>query len=397
MNRVANKSYMKKTFLLLGLISAAWSLSAQGIEFFHGTWQEALEEAKKQDKIIFVDAFAVWCGPCKRMSNNVFPNDKVGEFYNKNFINMKIDMEHGDEDFRRKYPVSAYPTMYYIDYDGEVVHKIASAMDVDAFISLGETALSKVDRSKNFVVAYDEGNRDPELVYDYVKALNKVGKPTLAISNEYLRTQTDLSTPDNLRFILEAAVECDSRIFDLLIENRKAIEDLEGKEAVLNRIEVACNNTVRKAIEFQSVELLEEAKEKMRSYHQKEATELFALKADRVYTRSAGDVNGYIKAGSDYARIIAKTNPQELYTLAREAEEAFPDSGDALSSAEKWAGMAAKESEDYTVHYTYARLLHRNGNDKDALKAAEKAMDLAKNGPRGATEMVEELIRKISG
>lgn len=388
---------MKKTFLLFGLISAALSLSAQGIEFFHGTWQEALEEAKKQDKIIFVDAFAVWCGPCKRMSNNVFPNDKVGEFYNKNFINMKIDMEHGDEDFRRKYPVTAYPTMYYIDYDGEVVHQIASAMDVDAFIRLGETALSKVDHSKNFVEAYEAGDRDPQLVYDYVKALNKVGKPTLAISNEYLRSQTDLSTPENLRFILEAAVECDSRIFDLLIENRKAIEELEGKEAVLNRIEVACNNTVRKATEFQSVELLDEAKQKMRSYHQKETADLFALKADRGFARSAGDENGYIKAGSDYARIMAKSDARELYTLAREAEEAFPDSGDVLRAAEKWAGMAAKGSDDYTFYYTYARLLHRNGNAKEALKAAEKAMDLAKNGPRGATEMVQELIQKISG
>ena len=388
---------MKKTFLLLGLISAALSLSAQGIEFFHGTWQEALEEAKKQDKILFIDAFAVWCGPCKRMSNNVFPNDKVGEFYNKNFINLKIDMEHGDMEFRRKYPVSAYPTMYYIDYDGEVVHKIASAMDVDAFIKLGETALSKIDRSKNFEVAYEEGDRDPELVYDYVKALNKVGKPTLAISNEYLRGQTDLTTPENLRFILEAAVESDSRIFDLLLENRKAIEQLEGKEAVLNRIELACSNTLRKAMEYQSTDLLEEAKGKMKENHQKEQAELFCLKADRGYARSAGDVDAYITAGSDYAKKVSKTNPYEMYTLAREAEEVFPDSGEAMKAAEKWAGMAAKESDDYTVHYTYARLLHRNGNTKEALKAAEHAMDLAKTGPRGATEMVEELIRKISG
>jgi len=388
---------MKKSFLLLFLISAAFSLSAQGIEFFQGTWAEALEEARRQDKILFVDAYAVWCGPCKRMSKNVFPNDKVGAFYNKNFVNLKIDMEHGDMDFRRKYPVSAYPTMYYIDYDGEVVHKVASAMDVEAFIKLGETALSKIDRSKDFVVAYEDGNRDPELVYDYVKALNKVGKPSLAISNEYLRGQSDLSTPENLRFILEAAIESDSRIFDLLIDNRRAIEQLEGETAVFDRIELACNNTLGKAIEYQSVELLEEAKGKMKIHHRREQAEMFALKADRDYARSAGEVDAYIKACSAFVKKVGKNNSKELFSLAREAEAVFPDSGDAIRSAEKWAGMAAKNSEDYTVHYTYARLLLRNGKHKEALKAANQAKDYAENGPRGAADMVEELIRKISG
>ncbi len=42
------------------------------IEFFHGTWQEGLQEAKKTGKPIFVDAYAKWCGPCKRMAKTTF-------------------------------------------------------------------------------------------------------------------------------------------------------------------------------------------------------------------------------------------------------------------------------------------------------------------------------------
>ena len=190
-------------------------------------------------------------------------------------------------------------------------------------------------------------------------------------------------------------MECDSRIFDLLVENRAAIERLEGEAAVLNRIELACNNTLRKAIDFQTDFLLEEAKQKMTQNHESEIAEVFCAKADRAFTRSAGDEAGYIKAGNQYAKLVGKGNPHELFTLAREAEEAFPDSPNVLKEAEKWAGLAAKDSKDYTVHYTYARLQWRNGDNKGALKTAEKALELAKTAPRGAAEMVEELIRKI--
>ncbi|MEZ4982775.1 MAG: thioredoxin family protein [Saprospiraceae bacterium] len=90
------------------------------MDFFHGTWEEALEEATKQEKVIFVDTYASWCGPCKRMAATVFPNAKAGEFFNKHFINVKLDYEKEEAaTFRKKYPVQAFPTLYFIDYDGE--------------------------------------------------------------------------------------------------------------------------------------------------------------------------------------------------------------------------------------------------------------------------------------
>ena len=104
---------MKSLIIILLAIAGISTIQAQGIEFFHGSWDEAIEEAKKQEKIIFVDAYAIWCGPCKRMAKNVFPDEKVGEFYNKHFINMKLDMERGEGlKFRKKYPVSAFPTLF---------------------------------------------------------------------------------------------------------------------------------------------------------------------------------------------------------------------------------------------------------------------------------------------
>src|SRR5690349_17427908 len=91
-------------FILTCLISG--SARTQGIEFFHGTWEEALLKAKEEDKIIFVDAFTTWCGPCKNMAANTFPDPEVGKLFNQNFISMKIDMEKEmGLEFRKKFDV----------------------------------------------------------------------------------------------------------------------------------------------------------------------------------------------------------------------------------------------------------------------------------------------------
>ena len=138
---------MKHIITSLIILIGGIHLGAQGIDFFEGTWEEALEKARMEQKVIFVDAYATWCGPCKRMAKNVFTNSEVGAFYNSNFINMKLDMEQEEGmEFRQKYPVQAFPTLYYIDYTGEVVQQVRGAQQKDGFIQLGRNALGQ-DRS----------------------------------------------------------------------------------------------------------------------------------------------------------------------------------------------------------------------------------------------------------
>jgi len=101
----------------------------KGIKFQKISFDDALLQAKSSNKLIFIDAYAVWCGPCKWMEANTFTDQKVGEFFNENFINLKIDMEKGEgPSIAKKYQVSAYPTMFFIDGKGEVVHRIIGAV-----------------------------------------------------------------------------------------------------------------------------------------------------------------------------------------------------------------------------------------------------------------------------
>ncbi len=369
--------------------------NTQGIEFFHGTWNEALEEAKKAGKPIFVDAYAEWCGPCKRMAATTFKDSEVGEYFNKNFVNVKIDAEKGEGiNFRKKYPVSAFPTLFFISADDDLIHKAVGAQDVKGLLKLGEFALGKVDYSRDFAAEYEKGNRDPELIFNYVQALNKSKKPSLAISNEYLRSQKDLTTEFNLRFIYEAAVEADSRIFGLLVKHKKEIGILVGLQALRDRFLYACENTAQKATEFKSEELLDEAKAKMKENYPEKAP-AFAARADLAFYKATRDAKNFSKACGDYVKTVVNGNPRELNKLAAEIKTNFENDGNCMKLAERYAKEAAEKAADFAYYLTYAEILQQNGKKKQALEAANKALHLAKAANAPAERQIEHFIKQL--
>lgn len=384
------------SLILMGLSALQPPANAQGIDFFQGTWEEALEEAKAQQKVIFVDAYAVWCGPCRRMANNVFTHSKVGSFYNENFINLKLDMEAEENmTFRQKYPVSAFPTLYYIDFTGEVVQQVRGAQDVEGFLNLGSAALNKIDRSEEFAESYEAGNRDPELVYNYVRALNQAGKPSLKISNDYLRDQEDLTTETNLRFILEATVEADSRIFGLLIKHRDAIENLVGEELVKQRIQFACENTAQKAAEYKTEMLLEEAQDKMKDHYSAQA-KTFKIQSNLEYYLARRNDKEYLKAAKAYSK---KSDPDDmdLLRLSQDLWKYFRENPKCAKAAEGFAKDASENSKQYLVKLHYALLLAENGKKDKAIDVARQALELAKTAGRGPTMQVENFLQQLEG
>ncbi len=246
-----------KIILVLIFTISVLGLKAQGIEFFQGSWKDALAKAKSEDKLLFVDAFAKWCGPCKAMAKNVFTQQKVGDFYNANFINLKLDMEETDGvTFGHKYPVAAYPTLFFLDGDGKVIKKVTGGQQPDGLIIQGEDALKKNDKSGKYEEKYMAGDRSFELMLNYIKALNAAGKQSLKISNEYLNSNPAITENQKLTFILEAAVDADSKLFKQVMINKSKMVSLLGQKTYEEKCLAACQVTVNKAIEYE-MELLQ--------------------------------------------------------------------------------------------------------------------------------------------
>src|SRR5580692_944424 len=86
---------MKKILILVLMLTSFFTITqGQGVAFEHGlSWQEVLQKAKKENKYVFVDCYATWCGPCKWMDKNVYPIDSVGTFMNDRFISVRMQMD----------------------------------------------------------------------------------------------------------------------------------------------------------------------------------------------------------------------------------------------------------------------------------------------------------------
>jgi thiol:disulfide interchange protein len=115
-----------------------------GIVFHQGTWDEALKQAKKEGKPIFLDISASWCGPCKMLKSRTFPNEEVGEFYNTNFINVAVDGEKGEGvELARKYKIQGYPSLIYIDSNGQLIAQTAGYRNPKQLIDIGKQIIQK--------------------------------------------------------------------------------------------------------------------------------------------------------------------------------------------------------------------------------------------------------------
>jgi len=115
-----------------------------GIQFVDLPWAKVLEKAKKEKKIIFFDAYASWCGPCKAMQKNVFTQNEVGAFFNANFINVKKDMEIGEgPQLASRYPIEGYPTLFFIDGNGKVVTSHLGGLDASGLVQFAKMVKAK--------------------------------------------------------------------------------------------------------------------------------------------------------------------------------------------------------------------------------------------------------------
>lgn len=202
---------MRKLMMALMALFAFSAVYAQGIEFRTESYAEVLKMAKQQDKLVFVDIYTSWCGPCKHMAKEIFTQQKAGDFFNAHFLNMKLDAEK-DADGKAvaaRFGVNAYPTMLFVDGNGELVYRLLGGKPIDEFVAEGQKALdayaAKPMLEKNAKL-YAEGKRDKAFLLEYYALKDKAGLDCSDILLDYFAQVNDKELLDSLNVACIAKV-----------------------------------------------------------------------------------------------------------------------------------------------------------------------------------------------
>ena len=98
-----------------------------------GNFASALTRAQKAKKLVFVDFYAVWCGPCKMMDRTVYTDSTVA-LETARYLSRKVDAEKGEGiELARRYKVDAYPTLLVVDAAGKELAREVGYRPADKF------------------------------------------------------------------------------------------------------------------------------------------------------------------------------------------------------------------------------------------------------------------------
>ncbi|WP_426330140.1 thioredoxin family protein [Pedobacter sp. R-06] len=112
------------------------------INFIENAYPVALKKAGVQHKYLFVDAYASWCGPCRQLKELSFKDPDAAEFYNRNFVNLSIDMEKGEgKSLALKWNIEEYPTLLIIDTEGKIIFRSVGYLNAKELCAFGKPAL----------------------------------------------------------------------------------------------------------------------------------------------------------------------------------------------------------------------------------------------------------------
>lgn len=366
-----------------------------GIHFEHNSsWKTVLSKAKAENKYILVDCFTTWCGPCRYMSSTIFPKEEVGTFFNDKFINVEFQLDttvkdaedikalYADAAFiSKQYNIVAYPTFLFFSPDGQIVHREVGGSNADEFIAKGKNALDPEKQYYTQVEKYESGNRDAAFLKNLTLLTINCLDETLRAkyAKDYLSTQGNFFSNDNLLFIYQSTKSTTDTGFNLMMKNIKKFESVVDKKELLYTLKMiiipseflqadnkgdwttkqwnSYANGLKKKYVFLAEDIL--FRVKIITYRNKNDWNTFA----EVVTKYASSQSHRADELNEYAwTIFGKSSDKRI-----------------LEEALVWSKIAFTDQEKIEPGYidTYANLLYKIGRKKEALEWEMKAQKIA--------------------
>lgn len=322
---ILKKVFPSIFFLFLSAIS--FQASAQeGIQFVHDI-DSALALAKAQNKPIFIDFYTSWCAPCKVMTKEVFPEERVAAFYNSQFINCKIQCDDKGIGVKvgEKYQINAYPTLMFLNANGELIHSMAGGISAEEFIDLGNIARNPERNLLSLLTQWNNGKRDTAFVNKYFNTLKSAYRTELAKSQfeDYFKelSKKEKTSKTTFNMVKLLGYGFSSEMFGFIEENKAAFNKTVGETVVtkfisdiytwnLRGMAIAKGGAVRKEY-FAAREKL-----KAKNYSFYNETAMFLSVFETFDTTGSVDIKEYQQRGTAFLKEYGKNNDSYAISLS---------------------------------------------------------------------------------
>jgi thioredoxin-related protein len=234
---------MTKIILVLAILPVFAMAQDAGIHFESGlSWKEILGRAKAENKYIFVDCHTTWCGPCKWMEKNIYPETEVAEYYNEHFINVALQMDRTEDDpqsvrnwyadgdtIAERYNVKIYPTYLFFTPSGQIIHRFSGSVNNKLeFIIKGTEAFDPQKQYYSLIRACRDHKGDSLfLLHTLHRAVTESDTKSIAeVGDYYLESLQDPASRHNLVTVCALIQTCGNykKGFDIFLNNVEKVD-----------------------------------------------------------------------------------------------------------------------------------------------------------------------------
>lgn len=374
------------------------SFSQQSIKFEDSDFATILAKAKTEKKLVFLDAYAAWCGPCKLMEKNVFTDKNVADYYNKNFVNAHFDMEKGEgKALAVKYGIRSYPTLLFLNGEGEIVGKELGYIKTEEFLELGKKNNNPSLVNTNLKDEFLKGKLDQAALLNFIN-LYASKDPVLAkqASEKYFSNKKDKTfSGEEVNALLNFTQSVDDANYKVFVANKEGITELLPEnnykqfDNYLKLMKLVTSATDDKTKTIDDAKILKEGEALFPKEELAKSLNLYKLN----YYAAHDNFSAYEKTALEYYKNPDEFNANELLGAASTIAEKSQETK-SLQAAARWAEKVVMSSENFDSTSVLATLYDKLGKKDEAKMFAGMAANFAKEENKDATKMIEILNKK---
>ncbi|MEQ8240210.1 MAG: DUF255 domain-containing protein [Cyclobacteriaceae bacterium] len=371
---------MKKSIIYISCLLFVVPIFAQGVLFEIPDWELVMKKAEKENKLIFLYANVYDCAPCDDLERYAFQDTLVSAFLNKKFINVSIDMESfpGIE-LAERFQVFVYPAMLFVNANGEVVHRTCGAIDDKQLLYKAKVALDDNQNLKAYRTKFYQGEKSFDFLRQYGLMLDDACLNSRSFIDYYFKSIDQKQWADSTSWMMIRDFVFDpySDPFEYLTSNYSKFVSAFGKAEVDKKIYDVMLAQFISIYEGQDLTLFatQSLASMLTSLSFEGKAELQSM-TDMLYGEQVEDWDLYAKNVVD---LIKEGNATDSYQLNEFAWKfyLFVEDPTYLQAARDWMKRIAKDKPTPTNLDTYASLLYKTGDMKQAIRKSEEALLLA--------------------